>query len=53
MQRRRWLDQFKTIDPGLRLRRRESRQILRIREESEDLQDGEGNPVGELKAGAA
>ena len=46
---RRGSNQLKAIHFGLKLRWHQARQILGIREESEDLRNGNRNPVGELK----
>jgi hypothetical protein len=48
--RRRRLDELEMLDPSLRFRRHELRQVLRIREEGEYVRHGKGNPAGKLKS---
>ena len=40
---------MKLVDSGLRGRGHNARQVLRIREEGEDVRDRERNPISELK----
>jgi len=40
---------MKLVDSGLRSGGHDARQVLRVREEGEDVGQREGNPVGELE----
>src|SRR5216683_8205187 len=49
VQGRLWCDEMKPIEPGVRRRRHDARQILRIGEKCEDARNREGNPRLELE----